>query len=67
MINPDLLKGLADNIELWMNENCEDTPWANGVGFVSSDCSTRLATICLLVLEESKLGQEYASRTSLQN
>lgn len=60
MINPELLTGLTDSIEKWMNENCEDAAWTESVGYVSHDCSARLATICLLVLEESKLGQEYA-------
>lgn len=58
MINPELLNSLTDSIEGWMNKNCEGSAWTDNIGYVSHDCSARLATICLLVLEESKLGQD---------
>lgn len=57
MINAKLTDSLTDAIEAWANENCETDWWLNGVGYVSPDMSARLATICALVLQESREAQ----------
>jgi len=61
MINPKLLNSLTDVIDKWANDNCEEDWWLNSVGYVSDDCFARLAKICALTLEESKLGQDIAT------
>jgi len=60
MINTKLLTSLEDVIESWMSKNCEEDWWLDSVGYVSNDCAARLANICALTLEESRLGQEMA-------
>lgn len=61
MINTRLLVTLEAVIEKWIEDNCEEDWWDSSVGFVSNDCSQRLAQICALALEESRLGQEIMS------
>ena len=60
MINPKLLVSLEGAIEKWMNDNYEEQWWGGSIGYISNDCAARLANICALTLEESKLGQEIA-------
>ncbi len=58
MTDTRLLLTLETAIEKWMEENCEEDWWDSSVGFISNDCAQRLAQICALTLEESRLGQE---------
>ena len=58
MINHKLLDNLTTAIETWDDENCQEHWWSESIGYVSDDSYVRLATICILTLEESKLGQE---------
>ena len=61
MTDTRLLLTLETAIEKWMEESCEEDWWDDSVGFISNDCAQRLARICALTLEESKLGQKIAS------
>ena len=58
MINTRLKGSLEIVIENWMDENCKESFWESAVGYVSNDCAARLAKICILTLEESRLAQE---------
>ena len=61
MTDTRLLLTLEAVIDKWMEENCEEDWWHSSVGFISNDCAQRLAQICALTLEESRLGQEIAN------
>ena len=61
MISTKLQTSLEIVIEKWMNDNCGEDFWADSVGYVSNDCAARLAKICALTLEESRLAQEISN------
>ena len=61
MISTQLQSSLEIVIEKWMNDISEEDFWMRGVGYVSNDCAARLAKICILTLEESKLAQEISN------